>query len=348
LWRESAVGQGGESGVEVVCLGGIVSDACTRSVEARLEERSRVVRVLEDVWNGEPGRPVLLVSPGLGGFDSLLDEVEELGFNPFLLEATGVPETMLSGMSLESVIGFHVGFIEATVEERRGARRVQPRVTRREALRRLFLVTPRYRVLPRLRDPGRCGGGVCPYSALGPRGVDEARCRGCMVCAWRCPDAVEPPAWTGPLGMLYAYRFVSEHGLDGVLFICRRMLGRLDEAAVEASPARLLSFHVPCVSWLYPQLVRVLRERLGVYVHVYYDADACRGCELGEAADAAAEALRGSGAVVSASLVEASAHAFTGYARPALSLEEAVEAMLEALGLDAATAAGGGSGASAR
>ena len=345
------MGQGGEAGgVEVVCLGGIVSEACTRSAEARLDERERVVRVLEEVWGEDSGRPVLLVSPGLRGFEDVLTDVEELGFNPFLLEATGVPETMLSGLPLETVIGFHVGLLEATGAERRSARRIQPRVSRREALRRLFLVLPRYRVLPRLRDPRGCGDGVCPYSALGPRGLDEKRCRGCMVCAWRCPGVVEPLLWTGPLGMLYAYRFVSEHGLDGVLFICRRMLGRLDEAAVEASPARLLAFHVPCVSWLYPQLLGVLRERLGVYVHVYYDPGGCAGCETREAAEAAAEALRVSGAVVSGSLVEASAHAFTGYSRPRVGLEEAAEAMLEALGLGAATPAegGGGAGASAR
>lgn len=342
---------GGDGGVEVVCLGGIVSEACTRSVEARLDERDKVVRVLEEVWGEDSGRPVLLVSPGLRGFGDLLNDVEELGFNPFLLEATGVPETMLSGLPLETVIGFHVGFLEATVAERRGARRVQPRVTRREALRRLFLVTPRYRILPRLRGTAGCGGGVCPYSALGPRGLDEQRCRGCMVCAWRCLGLVEPLLWTGPLGMLYAYRFVSEHGLDGVVFVCRRMLGRLDEAAVEASPARLLAFHVPCVSWLYPQLLSVLRGRLGVYVHVYYEPGGCSGCEAAKAAAVAAEALRGSGAVVSGSLVEASAHAFTGYARPRVGLEEALEAMLEALGLGAAAATGGGgggAGASAR
>ncbi|BES81448.1 4Fe-4S binding protein [Pyrodictium abyssi] len=322
--------------VEVFCMGGLVSEKCTKIVETQLDETSAAIDLIDSVWAKEPSKPILLVAPALSGFSKLLEELSELGRNPFLVEATGIPETILSGLSLDNIIEYWVGMLVATLAERKSARRRSPRVSRREVLRRLFLIPPRYVMLPKLRStPVVCRQDtVCPFSALEAGRLDEAKCQGCMLCAWACPESVEAPLWTGPLGLLYAYRFVDEYGLDGILFICRSRLERLDSSAVEASPARLLPFHVPCVGWLGPGLLRALAD-LGVYVHVYAGRDVCRGCGLEAAGVGAAGMLAASSIRVGENLAEAGAAAFTGYMRPRRSLEEVAEKMTKALGVPA-------------
>ncbi|ABM81202.1 hypothetical protein [Hyperthermus butylicus] len=319
--------------VEVVCMNGISSAKCTRTVEIGLGDLHATVDLLDDVWGESPERPVLLVSTSLRGFDALVKELGELGRNPFLVEATGIPETMLSGLSLDNLIDYYAGFIAATLQERQRAKRRTPPVTRREALRRFFLIPPEYVVLPRLR--GSCGDAeVCPYSALTPEGLDEARCRGCMLCAAMCPGAVEQLAWTGAASLAYAYSFADRYALDGILFICRRSLGMLDEYAVDASPARLLPFHVPCISWLQPSLLAAL-NKLGIRVHVHRDPGICNGCQLEAAAGIAEKLLSQRGVRVSPRLSEASIYAYTGYTRPKKSMRE-ILVMLAGMASDTA------------
>lgn len=322
--------------VEVFCMGGLVSEKCTKIVEVQLNETNAAINLVDSVWAKEPFKPILFVAPALSGFSRLLEELSELGRNPFLVEATGIPETMLSGLSLDNIIEYWIGMLMATLAERKNARRRSPRVSRREVLRRLFLVPPRYVLLPRLRStPIVCRReAVCPFSALKAGRLDESKCQGCMLCAWECPESVEAPLWTGPSGLLYAYRFVDKHGLDGILFICRSRLERLDSSAVEASPARLAPFHVPCASWLSPRLLRVLAD-FGVYVHVYAGSEVCHGCGLEAAGTSAADMITANGIRVSGNLAEAGVAAFTGYMRPRRSLEEVIEKMVEALGAPA-------------
>ncbi|HIQ24023.1 MAG TPA: hypothetical protein EYH50_03140 [Pyrodictium delaneyi] len=322
----------GDNTVEVFCIGGLVSEKCTKSIEVQLSETSAVIDLVDSVWAKEPFKPILFVTPALSGFSRLLEELSELGRNPFLVEATGIPETMLSGLSLDSIIEYWIGMLVTTLAERKNARRRSPRVSRREVLRRLFLVPHRYVLLPRLRStPVVCGSeAVCPFSALEAGRLDESRCQGCMLCAWECPESVEAPLWTGPSGLLYTYRFIDDYGLDGILFICRSRLEQLDKLAVEASPARLAPFHVPCVSWLSPRLLKVLTD-FGVYVHVYAGSGVCRGCGLEVASTSAASMLVKNSIRVSGNLAEAGIAAFTGYARPRRSLKEVVVKMVEAL-----------------
>ncbi len=307
------------------------SELCSQRLDATLDETERLVEFIRALWGdeGEPG-PLLLVSASLRGAAKLLSELESLGYNPYLVEFTGVPEVMLSGLSLDDVIRFHLGHISITMRERLSAKRVYPAVTRRELFRSMFLVTPRYVILPEIRHGHECSD-ACPYGALSDDSVDEKRCRGCMLCMSRCPSAFSKmPAWTGPASMAYVYSFAASKSLDGVLFICRRSLDALDEKAVEASPARLVAVHIPCVSWLSPRLLGVLRK-LGLYVHVYYDPGACSSCRVAEAARVASQELAKRDITVSASLMEASPYAFTGYGRKRLSEEEIAEEFIRAI-----------------
>lgn|GEM_PF-6813689 len=313
----------------VVCLGGMVSSHCRISVDTVLEDYSKLVDIVDTVWGEEPDRPVLFVSSSLRGFSGFLRELGELGRNPFLVEVTGIPETMLSGLPLDRLVEYYAGFIAVTYGERRRAVKRRPAVTRRELLRRLFLVVPEY-VVP----PPRLGEGcaaACPLGAVGrDGGVDLGRCRGCGVCIHGCGAA---PGWPGVAVLAYAYRYVAEHGLDGIVFVCRDRLDALEEHVIEASPAKLLPIHVPCAGWLSPRLLSTL-ERLGVYVHVLAGHGVCGGCQRWEPLSAAGhlEKLREAGVVVSESLVEASSRAFTGYARQKLDIEKVVEELEAALG----------------
>lgn len=314
---------GGE--VEVYCLSGLDSRYCSRRFEEGMDDPVRVADLVAPVISS--GKAVLLVSTGFQGFGRVLAELEEVGRNPLLVEATGVPESMLSGLSLDTVILFHLGHIALTLGERRRARKFYPPVTRRQLLKNLFTVTPRYVVQPR-NPPLGCS--VCPYNALGEEGLDESRCRGCMLCCSLCGGCT--PAWTGPAAMAYLYRFVAEAGLDGVVFVCRSQLGLLDVKTVEASPARLAAFHVPCITWLSPRLLRVLEE-LEVHTTVLLDLEgACRGCWLSAAALRAVEELRRAGVVVSDGLSHASSYAFTGYSRRRRSGEEVAALLASAEG----------------
>ena len=271
---------------------------------------------------------MLLVSAGLRGASTILSELESLGYNPYLVEFTGVPEVMLSGLSIDDVIRFNLGYLSLTLSERLSARRVYPAVSRRELFRSMFIVIPRYVIIPEIKRGEACSS--CPYGALSEDGVDEKRCRGCMLCMSKCLHVFRKmPAWTGPASMAYIYSYAVSRSLDGVLFICHRALDVLDEKAVEASPARLLPVHIPCISWLSPRLLSVLRK-LGLYVHVYTD-EACSKCRYSEAASIAAEELRAAGITVSGSLIEASPYAFTGYGREKLSEEEIAEEFMKAL-----------------
>lgn len=317
--------------INVVCLSGLESELCSQRLDATLDETERLVEFIRALWgdDGEQG-PLLLVSASLRGTAKLLSELESLGYNPYLVEFTGIPEVMLSGLSLDDVIRFHLGHISITMRERLSAKKVYPAVTRRELFRSMFLVTPRYVILPEIGRGHGCGD-ACPYGALSDAGVDEKRCRGCMLCMSRCPSAFNKmPAWTGPASMAYVYSFAANKSLDGVLFICRRSLDALDEKAVEASPARLLAVHIPCISWLSPRLLGVLRK-LELYVHVYYDPEACGSCRVAEAARIASQELAKHGVTVSASLMEASPYAFTGYGRRRLSEEEIAEEFIRAV-----------------
>jgi Pyruvate/2-oxoacid:ferredoxin oxidoreductase delta subunit len=309
--------------VEVYCLAGLDSRFCTRRFEENLDKPSSIVDIVDQAIT--QGKIVLLVSTALSGFEKVLAEVEDLGRNPFLLEATGIPEAMLSGLSLDSVISFHLGLITLTVGERRRARKVYPPVTRRQLLRNLFIVKPYYAIQPKEIPGKKCGS--CPYNAIRDDGfLDAGRCRGCMLCLTRCGLA---PIWTGPAALAYTYKFVEEAMLDGVVFICRSQLGLLDSKAVEASPARLIAFHVPCISWLNPQLLRAL-ESLDVYTTVLYDSGLCKDCKLSKAAEIAVSMLREEGIEVSDSLTPASMHAFEGYSRPKRSGDEVASVLASA------------------
>ncbi|OWJ55721.1 ferredoxin [Pyrodictium delaneyi] len=331
-WRKILPNGKNDNAVEIVCTGGLVSEKCTRRVEVQLSETSNVINLIENIWADEPSKPILLVVTAFSGFGKLIKEISESGSNPFLIEATGIPETMLSGLPLDTVIEYWAGMLTATLTERKGAKRRSPRVSRREVLRRLFLIPPKYVMLPRLRSVAvNCRrDDVCPFSALEAGRFDEDKCQGCMLCAWTCPEAVEAPLWTGPLGLLYAYRFIDKYGLDGILFICHHKLEQLDKSAVEASPARLLAFHVPCVSWLSPRLLESLVS-LGIYVQVYADKNVCEECGLKPAGFKAIDMLRVNGVHVSENLAEAGAAALTGYIRPKKSLEEVIELMTKSL-----------------
>lgn len=309
----------------VICLGGMLSSHCSTSIDVVLDDYTKLVDVLDAVWGEEPGRPVLFVASRLSGFPGLLREIGEMGRNPFLVEVTGIPETMLSGLPLDKLIEYYAGFMTVTLRDRRRAAKRRPAVTRRELFRRLFLVTPEYVIPPEHID--KCIQDSCPLGAVKDGRIDLSRCRGCMACIHGCS---EPPAWGGIASIAYAYRYVAENGLDGVLFICRERLGDLDQKAIEASPAKLLPFHLPCAGWLGPGVVKGLL-RLGVYVHVYAGPGVCENCPRW---DPLSESkllgrLRGAGAVVSDSLSEASMHAYQGYTRQAVSLEEAVKILEE-------------------
>lgn len=310
-----------QSRATVVCLAGIDVGLCAEKTGLQLSDTDKLVDLVTRIWTSKPQTPVLLVSPSFTGFDSFLGEISSLGFNHFLVDITGVPESILSGLPLEELAGYFLGLLEASLSDRRRAKRASPIVSRRELLRRLFLVPPRHVVVPEPASSEPCNRGVCPYNALGGSRVSEEKCRGCMLCAWECPSAFKPPHWTGVQGLTHAYRYIDKHGLDGVLFICHNSLGALDSIAAEASPARLLPFHVPCISWLSPQMLEELSS-LGVYVHVFYDVDRCGQCGLRLAAEEASSKLGGKGVVVDSSLVRASRVAFTGYMRPKRSLEE--------------------------
>ena len=321
-----------EAGIDVVCLSGLESSLCTHRLDANLDEVERVVEFARALYDSGKDRLLLLVAAGLRGAARILSELESLGYNPFLVEFTGVPEVMLSGLSLDDVIRFHLGHLSLTMMERRRARRVYPAITRRELFRSAFIPTPRYMIPPSIgeEDADECSR-FCPYDAIGGKGVDEKRCRGCMLCVTRCRGAASKmPAWTGAASMAYIYSFAASKSLDGVLFICRNALDYLDEKVVEASPARLLSVHVPCISWLPPKLLSVLKS-LGLYVHVYYDPRVCASCRSAKAAEIAAKELAESGVTVSSSLTEASAYAFTGYGRARLSEDELAEVFIRAI-----------------
>lgn len=311
----------------VVCLGGMVSGLCSVGVEALLDDTVKLVDIVDAVWGEDPERPILFVAPSLRGFSGFLRSLGEMGRNPFLVEVTGVPETMLSGLSMDKLIEYYAGFIALTFGERRRASKRRPAVTRRELFRRLFLVTPEYVIQPRGLGAG-CDD-ACPLGALRGGRVEESRCRGCMVCLHRCGAST---LWAGAAAMAYAYRYVSEHGLDGVLFVCRERLDLLDEKAIEASPAKLLPVHLPCTGWLSPRLVAAMAG-LGVYVHVLAGPGVCSGCPRWEPLASAGhlDALREAGAVVSEDLSPASSYAYTGYTRKRLDMEEVLRVLEEAL-----------------
>ena len=309
--------------VEVICLSGLDSSLCSRRVEASLADTAYVADLVAPIV--AEGRGALLVAPGFRGFPELLDELESLGRNPYLVEAATVVESMLAGLSLESIISYHLGLMTLTLRERRRARKVYPTVTRRQLLKSLFLVQPFFAIQPE-RVEGHCGS-ACPYNALGEQGVDRGRCRGCMLCAVACGS---PPAWSGPAAVAYTYKFVEANALDGIVFVCRRQLDVLDEKAVEASPARLIVHPVPCISWLHPGLLKAL-ERLEVHVFVLIDSKRCKGCILERASLKAVETLSAYGLQVVDGLVEASAVAFTGYSRRRRSNGEIAEVLQSAL-----------------
>ena len=320
-----------ERTINIVCLSGLESELCSQRLDATLDETERLVEFIDALWGEDSEQePLLLVSASLRGASRLLSELESLGHNPYLVEFTGVPEVMLSGLNLDDIIRFHLGHISITLVERLGAKKIYPAVTRRELFKNMFLITPRYIILPEISREHGCKD-ICPYGALSDDGIDEKKCRGCMLCMSKCPSAFSKmPAWTGPASMAYVYSFAASKSLDGVLFVCRRSLDALDEKVVEASPARLLAVHIPCISWLSPRLLAVLRK-LGLYVHVYYDTRICDSCRVADAAKLASQELARSGVTVSASLVEASPYAFTGYGRRRLSEEEIAEEFIRAI-----------------
>ncbi len=305
----------------VLCLAGIDLGLCTEKTSLQLSDKDKLIDLVTGIWAENPQTPVLLVSPSFTGFSNFLGELSSLGYNHFLVDVTGVPESILSGLPLKELVEYFLGLLEASLSDRRRARRTSPIVSRRELLKRFFFVPPRHVVVPEPTSNRACSEEVCPYNALSKGRVREDKCRGCMLCVWECPSAFKHPQWTSTRGLVHAYRYVDRHGLDGVLFICHNTLDSLDSIAAEASPARLLPFHVPCISWLSPQILGRLSS-LGVYVHIFYDKEKCSKCSLGLAAEKASVKLGSRGVVVGSSLMQASRVAFTGYMRPKRSLEE--------------------------
>ena len=255
----------------------------------------------------EGGEAALLVAASLRGLAELLEAVDEAGLNPYMVEAVGAFEAVAAGVSLPRLVGAWAEALRASARERSSVPRVERAVSRREALRRLFLAPRRYVALPRLGGP--CG--VCPYGALRGGRLDPPRCRGCMLCCLAC-DAVEAPGVVRE-GLPSLYALAAEAGVDVALFACWRRLGDLEERVAEASPARVLPIHVPCAAWAEPQLVGAL-ERCGLPARVYAGPGVCRGCPLEEAGVRASELLakRGVG-VVGPGLSELSRYAFAGY-----------------------------------
>jgi len=233
--------------VSLVCAWGLRSSLCTRTVDVELGDASSVALAVAEELDEADG--VVLAAPGLEAASRVVEEVERLGRNPFLVEVTGIPETILSGLTLDELLAYHAGLLSASLEARRSAVARRPAVTRRELLRRAFLVEEQY-VLPPSSVAG-CPDEACPFGAIDGGRLRVERCRGCMLCRHRCPR-VEAPGLVGPLQLLYAYSYAASKALDGILVVCRRALPLLDAAAVEASPARLLPLHVPCLGWLDP------------------------------------------------------------------------------------------------
>ncbi|BEP17193.1 hypothetical protein PYJP_05450 [Pyrofollis japonicus] len=319
--------------ISILCLSGLESPLCTHRADTSLDNVDQVLEVLRGIWSEDKERLVLIVSTSFKGSARLLEEVESLGHNPFLLEFTGVPEIMLSGLNIDEVISFHLGLLSLTSGERRRAEKIHPAVSRRELLRSAFIVSPKYIILPSIRSEraAECAN-TCPYGALGEKGLEKNKCRGCMLCAHRCIGAfTRLPVWTGASSMAYVYSFAAAKKIDGVVFVCRKALEALEDRVVEASPARLIAVHVPCIAWLFPRLLSALRS-LGLYVHVFFDESVCRDCRSGEAALIAVKELREIGITVSDSLSEASAYAYTGFGREKVDEDRVASMLLEALG----------------
>ncbi len=310
-----------QDAVEVICVGGLSLQSCSQTINTSLNDAYTIVEVLENLWKSNDKQPVLIVSPSMRGSVRLLKEIALGGWNPFIVEITGLPESVLSGLPLELLVEYWIGFIIATLGDRLRAQQVLPSVSRREVLRRLFLVPSVFAILPRVKSDVSVCKDSCPFNAIGDKGLDETRCRGCMLCVWRCRDRFDPPTWTSITPLLYVYQFLDKHGLDGILFICRNRLDNLDSIAPEASPARLVPYHIPCAGWLSPRLLGALRM-LDVYVHVYAGKDVCENCRLKEAGITASASLSESGIDIGGSLVRAGSAAYTGYTRLKRSLEE--------------------------
>jgi Fe-S-cluster-containing hydrogenase component 2 len=322
-----------DNDISILCLAGLESTLCTHRVDSGLEGTNQVLEALQRIWSEDDMRLVLIVSTSFKGSSRLMEEVESLGYNPFLLEFTGVPEVMLSGLSIDEIISFHLGLLSLTAHERRSAEKVYPVVSRRELLRNAFIVSPRYIILPDIREDkaAECIN-ACPYGAITNRGLEKSKCRGCMFCAHNCvKEMAHLPAWTGPASMAYIYSFIANKRLDGVVFTCRRALETFEDRIVEASPARLVAAHIPCIAWLFPRLLRALVD-LGLYVHIFYEEDACNACRSADATRIAVEELRNIGINISATLSKASMYAYTGFGREKISEDKVASILLEALG----------------
>lgn len=313
-----------------VCAWGISSSLCSVNVDAEPGDTIHVANVVEELLSEDEERLVLVVAPGVSQAMEVIGEVKRRGLNHYRVEATGIPETMLSGLSMDELIAFHLGWLRVTAPARLSARRRTPAVSRREALRKLFLVTREYVLAPE-ELPRGCGS-ACPYGAVKENGtVALEKCRGCMLCIHHCPGA-RAPGWAGPRELLYAYSYAAEKALDAVLLVCRGALPGLDAVAAEASPAKLLPVHVPCLGWLSPRLLGVVEEALGMPFLVYAPGGgACSACPAASHVTGHVKGLRESGARVISSLVEASTLAYTGYTRPRLSPGEAVERLARLL-----------------
>ncbi|RUM46597.1 MAG: hypothetical protein DSY37_04905 [Hyperthermus sp.] len=306
----------------VLCVGGLISSRCGVKIEEPVLSLESLGGILSSIWGNDPNTLILVVSPTFEGLNALLASLEEEGWNHYLLEVTGVPESMMSGLSLDKLIDYYLGFMALTSEERLGAKPVRPTVTRRELLRRLFLIQPVYTMIPRMVS--KCGErGVCPYGAISGEGeIEESKCRGCMLCTWKCPSSFNAPSWSSHPGLSYAYKMIYENQLDGILIVCRHHLEELGQRAVEASPARLLPYHVPCIAGLDARRLRVMAS-WNLYVHVYFSEEACRSCRRFKAVMEAIGEIKDNGITVSDNLTVASAHAYLGFSARRMSPSDA-------------------------
>ena len=310
--------------ITTVCFDGIESEYCNIRAPALFSQTERVIEAISDIIS--EGKVALIVASSFIGVSRLLESVEQEGLNPFLLEFAAITESILSGLSIDQIILYHYGVALLTLDERLSATRVKPAVSRRELLRRAFLIPERYVIPPRISK--RCEDEVCPYAAIEGKDLNLAKCRGCMYCVTRF-ECGPLPKWSSVDVFAYVYSFASEHSIDGLVVTCRRQLDSVTYHVTEATPAKLLLLAVPCISWLDARLLKRLIERLDLPVYVYLDESVCSECWLSKVARQAVEWLRDSGIPVVSELVEAAEAAGRGYSRRGVEPERVAEILSE-------------------
>ncbi len=312
--------------IVVACFDGVESRYCNVRAAILFSQTEHVIEVLRDLISSE--KLVILVASSFLGARRLLKEIEEEELNPYLVEFASITESIISGLTVDQIILYHYGMGLLTLEERKKARRVQPPISRREFLRRVFLPPTRYVIQPSITRKCVDDEKVCPYRALKHGALDANKCRGCMYCVTRYGCGYNP-TWTSRKILAYLYEYVSRYSIDGLLVTCRYHLDGLVDHAAEAAPAKLLLLEVPCISWLNARLLKVLAEKLQLPVFIYLDTSICDECWLSRARELAVKWLKENGIPVISELSMASSISGRGYSRISVRAEEVVDLFSE-------------------